>query len=81
MTRPAKWLRYRPIDTPGTKMYHPSKGSPRTTNTWGYIAVHEKLEASKAVTASHGELLAYTRGKEGESKNSRGGKTRKETRH
>ncbi|GBN11559.1 hypothetical protein AVEN_246255-1 [Araneus ventricosus] len=76
------WLGYRPIDTPGTEMYHPSNGSPRTANTWGYIAVpdklglveftgaktifdyaapkmndlHEKQEANRAATASHGEL-------------------------
>ncbi|GBL94569.1 hypothetical protein AVEN_235649-1 [Araneus ventricosus] len=49
-------LGYRPIDTPGTEMYHPSNGSPRTANTWGYIAVHEKQEANRAATASHGEL-------------------------
>ncbi|GBN55127.1 hypothetical protein AVEN_10526-1 [Araneus ventricosus] len=36
-------------------MYHPSNGSPRTANTWGYIAVHEKQEANRAATASHGE--------------------------
>ncbi|GBL54148.1 hypothetical protein AVEN_96819-1 [Araneus ventricosus] len=28
-------LGYQPIDTPGTEMYHPSNGSPRTANTWG----------------------------------------------
>ncbi|GBN67020.1 hypothetical protein AVEN_86932-1 [Araneus ventricosus] len=28
------WLGYQPIDTPGTEMYHPSNGSPRTANTW-----------------------------------------------
>ncbi|GBN12364.1 hypothetical protein AVEN_216560-1 [Araneus ventricosus] len=49
-------LGYQPIDTPGTEMYHPSNGSPRTANTWGYIAVHEKQEANRAATASHGEL-------------------------
>ncbi|GBO26062.1 hypothetical protein AVEN_224829-1 [Araneus ventricosus] len=37
-------------------MYHPSNGMPRTPNTWGYIAVHEKQEANRAATASHGEL-------------------------
>ncbi|GBN02541.1 hypothetical protein AVEN_89509-1 [Araneus ventricosus] len=37
-------------------MYHPSNGSPRTAITWGYIAVHEKREANRAATASHGEL-------------------------
>ncbi|GBN01574.1 hypothetical protein AVEN_244657-1 [Araneus ventricosus] len=37
-------------------MYHPSNGSPRTANTWGYFAVHEKQEANRAATASHGEL-------------------------
>ncbi|GBO36898.1 hypothetical protein AVEN_96254-1 [Araneus ventricosus] len=36
-------------------MYHPSNGSPRTANTWGYFAVHEKHEANRAATASHGE--------------------------
>ncbi|GBM78118.1 hypothetical protein AVEN_17045-1 [Araneus ventricosus] len=36
-------------------MYLPSNGSPRTANTWGYIAVHEKQEANRAATASHGE--------------------------
>ncbi|GBN50024.1 hypothetical protein AVEN_95579-1 [Araneus ventricosus] len=45
-----------PIDTPGTEMYHPSNGSPRTANTWGYFAVHEKQEANRAATASHGDL-------------------------
>ncbi|GBM76319.1 hypothetical protein AVEN_3633-1 [Araneus ventricosus] len=49
-------LGYQPIDTPGTEMYHPSNGSPRTANTWGYIAVHEKQDANRAATASHGEL-------------------------
>ncbi|GBN49281.1 hypothetical protein AVEN_207710-1 [Araneus ventricosus] len=39
-------LGYRPIDTPGTEMYHPSNGLPRTANTWGYFAVHEKQEAN-----------------------------------
>ncbi|GBM96711.1 hypothetical protein AVEN_1241-1 [Araneus ventricosus] len=38
-------------------MYHPSNGMPRTANTWGYIAVHEKQEANRAATASHGELF------------------------
>ncbi|GBM19680.1 hypothetical protein AVEN_146953-1 [Araneus ventricosus] len=66
---PTKWLEYRPIDTPGTKMYHPSNGSPRTANTWGYFAVHEKQEANRAATASHGEL---PRGKEEKSRNSKG---------
>ncbi|GBN98794.1 hypothetical protein AVEN_87920-1 [Araneus ventricosus] len=56
LSRPAKWLGYRPIDTPGTEMYHPSNGSPCTANTWGYIAVPEKQEANRAATASHGEL-------------------------
>ncbi|GBL75429.1 hypothetical protein AVEN_14161-1 [Araneus ventricosus] len=37
-------------------MYHPSNGMPRTANTWGYIAVHEKQKANRAATASHGEL-------------------------
>ncbi|GBN76989.1 hypothetical protein AVEN_19534-1, partial [Araneus ventricosus] len=37
-------------------MYLPSNGSPRTANTWGYVAVHEKQEANRAATASHGEL-------------------------
>ncbi|GBO26692.1 hypothetical protein AVEN_40054-1 [Araneus ventricosus] len=37
-------------------MYLPSNGSPRTANTWGYFAVHEKQEANRAATASHGEL-------------------------
>ncbi|GBN35006.1 hypothetical protein AVEN_183824-1 [Araneus ventricosus] len=37
-------------------MHHLSKGSPRTANTWGYIAVHEKQKANRAATASHGEL-------------------------
>ncbi|GBM46461.1 hypothetical protein AVEN_78603-1 [Araneus ventricosus] len=36
-------------------MYLPSNGSPRTANTWGYIAVHEKQEANRLATASHGE--------------------------
>ncbi|GBO39512.1 hypothetical protein AVEN_90542-1 [Araneus ventricosus] len=49
-------LGYQPIDTPGTEMYLPSNGLPRTANTWGYIAVHEKQEANRAATASHGEL-------------------------
>ncbi|GBM28939.1 hypothetical protein AVEN_265314-1 [Araneus ventricosus] len=37
-------------------MYLPSNGSPRTANTWGYVAVHGKQEANRAATASHGEL-------------------------
>ncbi|GBN22724.1 hypothetical protein AVEN_68058-1 [Araneus ventricosus] len=37
-------------------MYHPSNGSPRTANTWGYFAVHKKREANRAATASHEEL-------------------------
>ncbi|GBO25148.1 hypothetical protein AVEN_77008-1 [Araneus ventricosus] len=37
-------------------MYHPSNGMPRTANTWGYVAVHEKQEANRVATASHGEL-------------------------
>ncbi|GBM78696.1 hypothetical protein AVEN_239931-1 [Araneus ventricosus] len=37
-------------------MYHPSNGLPRTANTWGYVAVHEKQEANRMATASHGEL-------------------------
>ncbi|GBO43224.1 hypothetical protein AVEN_256059-1 [Araneus ventricosus] len=40
----------------GPTVHHPSKGSPRTANTWGYVAVHEKLEANRVATASHGEL-------------------------
>ncbi|GBO22672.1 hypothetical protein AVEN_230201-1 [Araneus ventricosus] len=35
LSRPAKWLGYQPIDTPGITMHHPSNGSPRTANTWG----------------------------------------------
>ncbi|GBO00722.1 hypothetical protein AVEN_246444-1 [Araneus ventricosus] len=56
LRRPAEWLGYQPIDTPGTKMYHPSNGLPRTANTWGYVAVHEKQEANRVAAASHGEL-------------------------
>ncbi|GBM41536.1 hypothetical protein AVEN_32337-1 [Araneus ventricosus] len=37
-------------------MYHPSNGLPRTANTWGYVAVHEKQEANRVATASHGQL-------------------------
>ncbi|GBO30742.1 hypothetical protein AVEN_122268-1 [Araneus ventricosus] len=37
-------------------MYLPSNGSPFTANTWGYVAVHEKQEANRSATASHGEL-------------------------
>ncbi|GBN52201.1 hypothetical protein AVEN_208557-1, partial [Araneus ventricosus] len=37
-------------------MYDSSSGSPRTANTWGKFAVHEKQEANRAATASHGEL-------------------------
>ncbi|GBN86274.1 hypothetical protein AVEN_64258-1 [Araneus ventricosus] len=37
-------------------MYLPSNGSPRTANTWGYVAVHQKQEANRAATAFHGEL-------------------------
>ncbi|GBM04981.1 hypothetical protein AVEN_60189-1 [Araneus ventricosus] len=37
-------------------MYHPSNGLPRTANTWGYVAVHEKQKANRVATASHGEL-------------------------
>ncbi|GBO24757.1 hypothetical protein AVEN_6973-1 [Araneus ventricosus] len=37
-------------------MYLSSNGSPRTANTWGYTAVHEKHEANRAATAFHGEL-------------------------
>ncbi|GBO43012.1 hypothetical protein AVEN_37558-1, partial [Araneus ventricosus] len=48
--------RYQPIDTLGTTVHHPSNGLPRTANTWEYIAVHEKQEANRAATASHGEL-------------------------
>ncbi|GBM17938.1 hypothetical protein AVEN_111088-1 [Araneus ventricosus] len=40
----------------GPTVHHPSNGSPRTANTWEYIAVHEKQEANRAATASHGEL-------------------------
>ncbi|GBN58648.1 hypothetical protein AVEN_243506-1 [Araneus ventricosus] len=34
-------LGYQPIDTPGTEMYHPSNGSPRTANTWGIVSAAE----------------------------------------
>ncbi|GBO43280.1 hypothetical protein AVEN_117455-1 [Araneus ventricosus] len=37
-------------------MYQKSNGMPRTANTWEYIAVHEKHEANRVATASHGEL-------------------------
>ncbi|GBM43608.1 hypothetical protein AVEN_210549-1 [Araneus ventricosus] len=37
-------------------MYHQSNGSPRMANTWGYFAVHEKQEANRVATASHGQL-------------------------
>ncbi|GBL80540.1 hypothetical protein AVEN_225238-1 [Araneus ventricosus] len=37
-------------------MYHPSNGLPRTANTWEYVDVHEKQEANRVATASHGEL-------------------------
>ncbi|GBO37184.1 hypothetical protein AVEN_158774-1 [Araneus ventricosus] len=37
-------------------MYHPSNGLRRTTNTWGYVAVHEKQEANRVATSFHGEL-------------------------
>ncbi|GBL89061.1 hypothetical protein AVEN_255202-1 [Araneus ventricosus] len=60
-------------------MYHPSKASPRTANTWEYIAVHEKQTERQQLLMERS--LAYPRGKEGKSKNSRRGKTRKETRH
>ncbi|GBM29677.1 hypothetical protein AVEN_203588-1 [Araneus ventricosus] len=40
----------------GPTVHHPSKGSPLTANTWGYFGVHEKHEANRAATASHGEL-------------------------
>ncbi|GBN30047.1 hypothetical protein AVEN_175421-1 [Araneus ventricosus] len=55
-SRPEKRPGYRPIDTPETEIYHPSSGLPRTTNTWGYFAVHEKQAANRVATASHGEL-------------------------
>ncbi|GBN17322.1 hypothetical protein AVEN_131261-1 [Araneus ventricosus] len=37
-------------------MHFPSNGSPRTANTWDNTAVHEKHEANRAATVSHGEL-------------------------
>ncbi|GBN39676.1 hypothetical protein AVEN_257314-1 [Araneus ventricosus] len=48
--------RYQPIDALWFLVYHPSNGSLRTANTWEYIAVHEKQEANRSATASHGEL-------------------------
>ncbi|GBM55712.1 hypothetical protein AVEN_196609-1 [Araneus ventricosus] len=75
-------LGYQPIDTPGTEMYHPSNGSPRTANTWGYIAVHEKQEANRAATASHGELPRLpSRDGRKKQKIKRKAKARKEIRH
>ncbi|GBN58408.1 hypothetical protein AVEN_95903-1 [Araneus ventricosus] len=53
-------------------MYHPSIGSPRTANTWGYSAVHEKQEANRAATASHGELPRLP-SREGRKKSKAGG--------
>ncbi|GBN17306.1 hypothetical protein AVEN_131251-1 [Araneus ventricosus] len=38
----------------GPTVHHPSKGSPRTANTWGYFAVHEKQETNGAATTSNG---------------------------
>ncbi|GBO26958.1 hypothetical protein AVEN_69046-1, partial [Araneus ventricosus] len=40
----------------GPTVHHPSNGSPRTANTWEYIVVHDKHEANRTATASHGEL-------------------------
>ncbi|GBO35323.1 hypothetical protein AVEN_37327-1 [Araneus ventricosus] len=37
-------------------MYHSSNGLPRTANTWGYVVDHEKQEANRVATSSHGEL-------------------------
>ncbi|GBM60250.1 Retrovirus-related Pol polyprotein from transposon RE2 [Araneus ventricosus] len=57
-------------------MYHPSNGSPRTANTWGQFAVHEKQEANRAATASHGELPRLpSRGKKKIAKTQRETKT------
>ncbi|GBM98744.1 hypothetical protein AVEN_108072-1 [Araneus ventricosus] len=74
MIQMAMRLGYQPIDTPGTEMYHPSNGSPRTANTWGYIAVHEKQEANRAATASHGELPHLPSRERKKAINSSGGK-------
>ncbi|GBN71716.1 hypothetical protein AVEN_270917-1 [Araneus ventricosus] len=61
-------------------MYHPSNGSPRTANTWGYFAVHEKQEANRPATASHGELPRLP-SREGRKKQKLKKETRKESRH
>ncbi|GBM33669.1 hypothetical protein AVEN_203705-1 [Araneus ventricosus] len=58
----------------GQTVHHPSNGSPRTANTWVYLAVHEKQEANRAASASHGELPP---GKEEKEEIQKGGKNSK----
>ncbi|GBN23765.1 hypothetical protein AVEN_104379-1 [Araneus ventricosus] len=55
LSRPSKWLGYRPIDTPGTEMYHPSNGLPRTANTWKYASCFSWTATNRVATASPGE--------------------------
>ncbi|GBN41943.1 hypothetical protein AVEN_200038-1 [Araneus ventricosus] len=50
-------------------MCHPSNGSTRTTNTWGFSSVHEKQTERRQLLME--SFLAYPRGKE-ESKNLKG---------
>ncbi|GBN28503.1 hypothetical protein AVEN_97960-1 [Araneus ventricosus] len=63
LSRPAEWLGYQPMDTPGTKMYHLSIGCCRNGQHVGE-AIHEEQEANRVATAPHMRAPAYPRGKE-----------------
>ncbi|GBN58829.1 hypothetical protein AVEN_156205-1 [Araneus ventricosus] len=66
-------MEYRPIDTPGTKMYHPSNGSPRTANTWGILLSMRSRKQTKRRQLLMESSLAYLRGKEKQKSKAEGG--------
>ncbi|GBM13012.1 hypothetical protein AVEN_101877-1 [Araneus ventricosus] len=56
--------RYQAIDTPGTNIANIRPRGRHARPTRGDFAVHEKQEANRVVTASHGEFLACRREQE-----------------
>ncbi|GBO35320.1 hypothetical protein AVEN_37324-1 [Araneus ventricosus] len=64
-------LAYQPIDTPGTEMYQPSKGSPHTANTWGNLLSMRSTKQTERQQLLMESSLAYPRGREEKSNNSK----------
>ncbi|GBO06655.1 hypothetical protein AVEN_224717-1 [Araneus ventricosus] len=58
-------LGYQPIDTPGTEMYHPSNGMPRTANTWGFWLSMRSKKQTEWQQPLMESSLACRRGMEG----------------